>query len=28
LNTPLTAAEFSADPSRCQRLLATFKKNM
>lgn len=28
LNTPLTAAEFSADPTRCQRLLTTFKKNM
>ena len=28
LNTPLTGAEFSSDPSRCQRLLMTFKKNM
>jgi hypothetical protein len=28
LNTPLTSAEFSADPSRCQKLLTTFKKSM
>jgi hypothetical protein len=28
LNTPLTGAEFSADPTRCQRLLTTFKKSM
>ena len=28
LNTPLTGEEFSADPSRCQKLLLTFKKNM
>lgn len=28
LNTPLTGAEFSANPSRCQRLLTTFKRAM
>jgi hypothetical protein len=28
LNTPLTGQEFSADPTRCQRLLMTFKKEM
>jgi hypothetical protein len=28
LNTPLTGQEFSADPTRCQRLLMTFKKSM
>ena len=28
LNTPLTREEFSADPSRSQRLLLTFKENM
>jgi acylphosphatase len=28
LNTPLTGQEFSADPTRCQRLLMSFKKNM
>ncbi|MEO8075346.1 MAG: BLUF domain-containing protein [Acidobacteriota bacterium] len=28
LNTPLTQAEFSSDPTRCQRLLTTFKKSM
>jgi hypothetical protein len=28
LNTPLTDAGFSSDPTRCQRLLMTFKKNM
>lgn len=28
LNTPLTGAEFSADPTRCQRLLTMFKKMM
>jgi hypothetical protein len=28
LNTPLTAAEFSSDPTRCQRLLRTFKQSM
>jgi hypothetical protein len=28
LNTPLTGEEFSADPSRSQRLLMTFKKSM
>lgn len=26
LNTPLTGEEFSADPSRCQRLLLAFKE--
>ena len=28
LNTPLTGKEFSSDPTRCQRLLLTFKKSM
>jgi hypothetical protein len=28
LNTPLTADEFSADPTRSQKLLMMFKKNM
>lgn len=28
LNTPLTSREFSADPTRCQRLLMTFKTSM
>jgi hypothetical protein len=28
LNTPLTGREFSSDPSRCQRLLLTFKQSM
>lgn len=28
LNTSLTGAEFSDDPTRCQRLLLSFKKNM
>ncbi|MCX6050857.1 MAG: BLUF domain-containing protein [Chloroflexi bacterium] len=28
LNTPLTAGEFSSDPTRCQRLLLLFKQNM
>lgn len=28
LNTPLTGAEFSDDPTRCQRLLTMFKKMM
>ncbi len=28
LNTPLTGQEFSSDPTRCQRLLMTFKKGM
>jgi hypothetical protein len=28
LNTPLTGAEFSADPTRSQRLLTTFKRSM
>jgi hypothetical protein len=28
LNTPLTGQEFSSDPTRCQRLLMTFKKSM
>jgi hypothetical protein len=28
LNTPLTGQEFSADPTRCQRLLMMFKKSM
>jgi len=28
LNTPLTGAEFADHPTRCQRLLLTFKKNM
>jgi len=28
LNTPLTAVEFSSDPTRCQKLLTTFKKSM
>ena len=28
LNTPLTGQEFSSDPTRCQRLLTTFKKSM
>lgn len=28
LNTPLTGEEFSSDPSRSQKLLLTFKKNM
>ena len=26
LNTPLTGAEFSSDPTRCQRLLTTFRE--
>jgi len=28
LNTPLTRTEFSANPTRCQRLLGTFKRSM
>lgn len=28
LNSPLTDREFSTDPSRCQKLLLTFKKSM
>ena len=28
LNMPLTGAEFSSDPTRCQKLLMMFKKNM
>jgi FAD-dependent sensor of blue light len=28
LNAPLTGAEFASDPSRCQRLLRTFKQTM
>jgi hypothetical protein len=28
LNTPLTGQEFSSDPTRCQRLLMTFKRSM
>jgi len=28
LNSPLTAAEFGADPSRSHKLLTTFKKSM
>ena len=28
LNTPLTGAEFSANPTRCQKLLTTFKRAM
>jgi hypothetical protein len=28
LNTPLTGAEFSSDPTRCQRLLMMFKRKM
>jgi hypothetical protein len=28
LNTPLTGSEFVADPSRCQKLLAVFKRTM
>ena len=28
MNTPLTGAEFSGDPTRCQRLLTTFKTRM
>ena len=28
LNTPLTDEWFSSDPTRCQRLLMTFKKNI
>jgi Sensors of blue-light using FAD len=28
LNTPLTGQEFSSDPTRCQRLLMTFKQSM
>jgi hypothetical protein len=28
LNTPLTGSEFSANPTRCQKLLATFKRAM
>jgi hypothetical protein len=28
LNTALTGQEFTSDPSRCQRLLMTFKKSM
>lgn len=28
LNTPLTGAEFSSDPTRCQKLLQTFKRSM
>jgi hypothetical protein len=27
LNTPLAGAEFSGDPSRCKKLLLTFKKS-
>jgi hypothetical protein len=28
LNTPLTVEEFSSDPTRCQRLMMTFKRSM
>ena len=28
LNTPLTGVEFSANPTKCQRLLTTFKRSM
>jgi Sensors of blue-light using FAD len=28
LNTPLTGNEFAADPTRCQKLLLTFKQKM
>lgn len=28
LNTPLTGEEFSSDPTRCQKLLLTFKMKM
>jgi Sensors of blue-light using FAD len=28
LNTPLMGKEFSSDPTRCQKLLLTFKRNM
>jgi hypothetical protein len=28
LNTPLTDERFSSDPTRCQRLLNTFKRSM
>jgi len=28
MNTPLTAPEFSSDPTRCQKLLTTFKTRM
>jgi hypothetical protein len=28
LNTPLTGREFSSNPTRCQKLLTTFKKSM
>jgi hypothetical protein len=28
LNTPLTGAEFSSDPTRCEKLLAAFKRSM
>jgi hypothetical protein len=28
LNTPLTSAEFSANPTRCQKLLTTFKRTL
>ncbi len=28
MNTPLTDHEFSSDPTRCQKLLTTFKKSM
>jgi hypothetical protein len=28
LNTPLTGQEFSSDPTRCQKLLTTFKQSM
>jgi hypothetical protein len=28
LNTPLTGQEFTSDPTRCQRLLMTFKQRM
>jgi len=28
LNTPLTGLEFSSNPTRCQKLLTTFKKSM
>lgn len=28
LNAPLSVAEFAADPTRCQKLLLTFKANM
>lgn len=28
LNTPLTGAEFAGNPTRCQKLLLTFKRSM